>query len=318
PPFVPIDKEMMDCPAWRNASCGARVLYMHLKRRWSFKQRNNGRIYLSGRDAEEEIGCGRDSIERWYRELQHYGFIVMTDPGGLGVEGKGKAPHFRLTEAEWPGGRNGNTWMLPTKDYLKWDGTPFQDDRGAVSRARKRKQKPGMQMHPKVGGKCTPGPGRKCTPLHPGSGVQMHPISNTPGGVQMHPISRVTTMIAPSNAVRVLPSRATRGSIGVSRRPWHTPTVTEVPIESLPTELRMMALGLPVPEPNWQVVLEGGAATNADGIWAGRFAVLKRGGTPHPRRGMRRRRPRARDRAGCVDVASARTTRPVREQEARC
>jgi len=274
---------MMDCPAWRKASCGARVLYMHhLKRRWSFKQRNNGRIYLSGRDAEEEIGCGRDSIERWYRELQHYGFIVMTDPGGLGVEGKGKAPHFRLTEAEWPGGRSGNTWMLPTKDYLKWDGTPFQDDRGAVSRARKRKQKPGVQMHSKVGGKCTPGPGRKCTPLHPGSGVQMHPISNTPGGVQMHPISRVTTMITPSNAVRVLPSRATRGhrmglvmdpdgdaiepptiTIGVNRRPWHTPTVTEVPIESLPTELRMTALGLPVPEPNSQVVLEGGAVQPA-------------------------------------------------------
>ena len=37
------------------------------------------------------------------RPFQHYGFIVMTDPGGLGVEGKGKAPHFRLTEAEWPG-----------------------------------------------------------------------------------------------------------------------------------------------------------------------------------------------------------------------
>ena len=37
PPFVPIDKEMMDCPAWRKASCGARVLYVHLKRRWNFK-----------------------------------------------------------------------------------------------------------------------------------------------------------------------------------------------------------------------------------------------------------------------------------------
>jgi len=262
PPFVPIDKEMMDCPAWRKASCGARVLYVHLKRRWNFKQRNNGRIYLSGRDAEEEIGCGRDSIERWYRELQHFGFIVMTDPGGLGVEGKGKAPHFRLTEAEWPGGRNGNTWMLPTKDYLRWDGTPFQDDRGAVSRARKRKQNPGAQMHPKVERKCTPGPGRKCTPLRPASGVQMHPISDAPGGVQMHPISRVTTMIAPSDAVRVLPSDHRMSLVTAdpdgdeigpptttiavnSRLPWHAPTVVEVPIEILSTELRLMALGLP-------------------------------------------------------------------------
>ena len=34
-------------------------------------------------------------------------------------------------------------------------------------------------------------------------------------------------------------------TIAVNRRlPWHTPTVTEVPIESLPTELRLVALGL--------------------------------------------------------------------------
>src|SRR5204863_7840280 len=101
PPFVPIDQEMMRSGAWRATSFGARLLYMHLKRRWSFKQRNNGRIYLSQRDAQEEMGLGvRDSISRWYRELQHYGFIVMTNPGSLGIDGKGKAPHWRLTEAE--------------------------------------------------------------------------------------------------------------------------------------------------------------------------------------------------------------------------
>jgi hypothetical protein len=137
PPFVPVDIEVMNSPAWRATSMGARWLYMHLKRRWSFKQRNNGRIFLSQRNAQEEMGVSnRDSISRWFRELQHYGFIVMTNAGGLGVDGKGKAPHWRLTEAEWPGGRNGNTWMLPTKDYLKWDGTKFRDDQGAGERIR--------------------------------------------------------------------------------------------------------------------------------------------------------------------------------------
>jgi hypothetical protein len=138
-PFVPLDQEVMRSPAWRAASMGARILYIHLKRRWSFKQKNNGRIFLSLRDAQEEMGviC-RDSISRWFRELQHYGFIVMTHAGGLGVNGKGKAPHWRLTELEAPGGRNGNTWMLPTKDFNRWDGTKFRDDRGAVERARAR------------------------------------------------------------------------------------------------------------------------------------------------------------------------------------
>ena len=62
---------------------------------------------------------------------------------------------------------------------------------------------------------------------------------------------------APLDDVRVLPCRAMRErdmiwitadrdanpndqpptiTIVVNRRPWHTPTVTEVPIESLPTE----------------------------------------------------------------------------------
>ena len=58
-PFVPIDQEMMRSDAWRAMSFGARWLYMHLKRRWSFKQRNNGRIFLSQRDAQEEMGGGR-------------------------------------------------------------------------------------------------------------------------------------------------------------------------------------------------------------------------------------------------------------------
>lgn len=137
-PFVPLDQEMLRSPAWRAMSYGARWLYVHLKRRWSFKQKNNGRIFLSQREAQEEMGGGahRDSISRWFRELQHYGFIVMTNAGSLGVDGKGKAPHWRLTELEAPGGRNGNTLMLPTKDYLKWNGAKFTDDRGAVERTR--------------------------------------------------------------------------------------------------------------------------------------------------------------------------------------
>jgi len=141
-PFVPLDVEVMTSPAWRAMSHGARLLYIHLKRRWSFKQKNNGRLFLSHRDAQKELGGGtRDSISRWYRELQHYGFIVMTSPGHLGVDGRGKAPCWRLTELEAFGGRNGATWMLPTKDFNRWDGSKFRDDRGAVKRERERQHR---------------------------------------------------------------------------------------------------------------------------------------------------------------------------------
>jgi hypothetical protein len=146
-PFVPVDLEVLKSPAWCATSMGARWLYVHLKRRWSHKQKNNGRLFLSQRDAQEEMGVAdRDSISRWFRELQHYGFIVMTNAGGLGVNGKGKAPHWRLTELEAPGGRNGDTWMLPTKDFNRWDGTQFQDDRGAVKRTRKWRSRRGAKL----------------------------------------------------------------------------------------------------------------------------------------------------------------------------
>jgi hypothetical protein len=186
PPFVPLDVEVMSSPAWRAMTMGARTLYIHLKRRWSFKQRNNGRLFLSQRNAQEEIGLGvRDSISRWFRELQHYGFIIMTDPGCLGVDGQGKAPRWRLTELEAPGGRNGDTWMLPTKDFLKWNGTKFRDDRGAVKRESERKQNPGPQTKARVARKPRPGLARKPRPVHPPTGPQTKAISEHRGGPQM-------------------------------------------------------------------------------------------------------------------------------------
>jgi integrase len=63
---------------------------------------------------------------------------------------------WRLTEAEWPGGRNGNTWMLPTKDYLKWSGVRFKDQQGAVKREQNRKQNPGPQTRARVARKLGP------------------------------------------------------------------------------------------------------------------------------------------------------------------
>jgi hypothetical protein len=82
-------------------SHGARSLYVALKRRYSSNRKNNGRIYLSIRAARKELGSGSSQIIRWFRELQHYGFIVMMSPGCLGLDGKGKAPCWRLTEVAY-------------------------------------------------------------------------------------------------------------------------------------------------------------------------------------------------------------------------
>jgi hypothetical protein len=121
-PFIPVLKETWECPAWRATSPLARLLYIAIKGRYSFKLRNNGRIYLSARQASKEIGFGKTILARGFRELQYYGFIVMTSGGSLGVEGKGKAPHWRLTELGY---------MLdpPTRDFMRWSGEVFHEQK---------------------------------------------------------------------------------------------------------------------------------------------------------------------------------------------
>ena len=120
PPFVPLFISTLDRPAWRALSHGAQMLYVALKRKFSPHYHNNGRIFLSQRMAAIELGSHHNQIARWFRELQHYGFIVLAKPGFLGVEGRGQAPRWRLTEL-------GYMHEPPTHDFERWDGTPFVD-----------------------------------------------------------------------------------------------------------------------------------------------------------------------------------------------
>src|SRR5690242_13763823 len=127
PPFVPLLIGTLDAPAWKAMSHGARSLYVGLRRQYNIKFHNNGKIFLSQRKAAQHLGSHHNEIARWFRELRHYGFIVMTAPGVLGVEGKGKAPRWRLTELGCMG-------EYATRDFLRWDGSRFKDT-GKKSRA---------------------------------------------------------------------------------------------------------------------------------------------------------------------------------------
>jgi hypothetical protein len=117
--FVPLLVDTMKSKAWRTMSPYACKLYIALKARYGFKLKNNGRIYLSARTAAEETGLNRKTVARAFHELVHYGFIVMTEPGCLGVNGRGKAPHWRLTELSY-------MTDPPTRNFQHWDGTVFQ------------------------------------------------------------------------------------------------------------------------------------------------------------------------------------------------
>ena len=78
--FITAFVETRRTPAWKALSMGARESYMTLKVHHFVGFKNsNGHIFLSERRSTEEWGVrNRELIRRWFRELQHYGFIVMT------------------------------------------------------------------------------------------------------------------------------------------------------------------------------------------------------------------------------------------------
>lgn len=124
PQFVPLLHLTIKTPAWLAMSHGAKALYIALK---SHVPNQRNEAFLSHRDAAKEVGSCRRKIAEWFLELEHYGFIVMTQPHALGVEGKGKAPHWRLTEMGCTRRTSADgQFRPPTNDFLRWDGVLFQ------------------------------------------------------------------------------------------------------------------------------------------------------------------------------------------------
>jgi hypothetical protein len=170
PQFVPLFRETSQSPAYRQTSFGARALFIALCGRCG--KNSNGHTYMSQRDAEEELGHkDRHNIANWYRELVHYGFIVMTEAASLGVDGKGKAPHWRITDRPT---RNGNGQLdVATKDFLRWDGVVFEPHVrpsrrwNARKQAALKKQNPGGHVATTVGGTSPPLGGGTSPPPKP-------------------------------------------------------------------------------------------------------------------------------------------------------
>jgi hypothetical protein len=120
--FVGLRYELLDSPAWKYLSMGARLLYIALLRQLIFRRGNNGHIYLSNRTAMAEIGTNSFwSITKWFRELQHYGFIEQTEPAMRGSNGR--AARWRLTDVAF--GELDGKPVMATKNYLRWSGELF-------------------------------------------------------------------------------------------------------------------------------------------------------------------------------------------------
>ena len=103
---VQLQEWLQQTEAWATLTPGPRALYIELKRR--FNGTNNGKIYLSHRDAAEAINVHRNTIGGYFRELEERGLIRMTKGAHLGSEGYGRAAQWALCE-------------MPTCDGVKAD-----------------------------------------------------------------------------------------------------------------------------------------------------------------------------------------------------
>jgi len=113
--YTKMTRGLMSQDAWRALKPAAQSLYVWLRFEWKGpNNNNNGRIRLSCRQAALRIGITRNTAMGAFRQLQAKGFIVVTEPGCLGVEGAARGPAYELTELGMPGR------PVPRHLYRKW------------------------------------------------------------------------------------------------------------------------------------------------------------------------------------------------------
>ena len=128
PPFTAVFRHTTKTAAWRALSVGAKATFVALQSLHNDKAQNA--VWISARDGVEVFGLDQDknAIGTWLKELQHYGFVVMVQGAHLGLSGKGKSAHYRLTDRYHAG-------KPPTYDFQNWDGVLFEPKKRKASAA---------------------------------------------------------------------------------------------------------------------------------------------------------------------------------------
>lgn len=101
--FCKMIRTTMETPAWQALSTAAQSLYPWLKLEWRGpKFNNNGALQLPVRQAAMKLGVMPNTVSSAFHDLQARGFLVITAPARLGIEGDASAPMFEITELPLP------------------------------------------------------------------------------------------------------------------------------------------------------------------------------------------------------------------------
>lgn len=141
--FTQLAHWVQDSPGWRAMKPGPRALYLELKRR--FNGMNNGKLFLSHREAAEALNVNRETAGTYFAELESHGFIIVTQGHCLGPDGKGQSAHYALTEEPLDGKPPTKGFMVQQKQKPRWKNTqPMagKSDRGGRKTRHSNVQKP--------------------------------------------------------------------------------------------------------------------------------------------------------------------------------
>jgi len=240
---------LLDSPAWKSLPVGARALYVEIARRYNGS--NNGRIPYSVREAVQALGVSKGQAKYLFDMLLDRGFIICTRRGAFSLKTVKDASEWLLTEYA-----SDHPPAYATKEFMHWNG-----DFESVSQFRGRKGERCRKMTDADKERTSRFENRtRFTAVN-------HTVhSREPHGSQPKTVkpkkrqngSQPKTVNAQNSPLTVhsrehlqLPGRGREPGVLLSfpelaaKKPWSTPTVEEVPWDTLPTEMRMLVLGLP-------------------------------------------------------------------------
>jgi len=227
-------RHTLKSPAWKALSVGARATFVALQANHNSNAQNA--VFISARTGAKELGVNKDTVGKWLRELEHYGFIGKVRGAHLGSEGCGKAALYRLTD-RWFAGE------APTYDFQNWSGDLFDEKQNPVRKTRTpRPKKPDIRANPRRGlnGQKRPTPSD---------------IRDT-GECPTEPDVTSFTSSFESEAGKVVPLRPV---LQTPPEHWSTPVITEV-LGAERDELLKILAQIPIPIPGKLAAISGKSA----------------------------------------------------------
>jgi hypothetical protein len=225
---------LLDSPAWKSLPVGARALYVEIARRYNGS--NNGRIPYSIREVERSLHISDSTACRLLKILQDRGFIVCTKRGAFSLKADKDASEWALTEYA-----SDHPPAHATKDFIRWQPPENVDPpHRRKSRTRLLQRSRTVTLVKPYGYSGEAVEAKKPENGYPSEAVGAQNETST--------VTPVKHLQLPGRGCEpgvLLPSPEGEPA---EKRPWSTPTVEEVPWDTLPTEVRMLVLGLPDPE----------------------------------------------------------------------